>query len=193
MKVLFYVFLTSLKPAGTWVSEEWGRVDQVLAEISKICMHFSLSIKTHKLFWKLQDKKNKTTHPSRKLKSNLPAQWISTFARLQMLVKWLNIHSWLLKDTKLWLKHEKKKRRIGYGRAGRVEEKTGLKCAAHRAVWGLRRFWFCFWFVFKVDFYQHAENPAFKCDGMEKGVSSWNCWCSKEGAVRFFFLMYNFF
>lgn len=67
-----------------------------------------------------------------------------------------------------------------------MEEKTGLKCAAHRAVWGLRHFWFCFWFVFKVDFYQHAENPAFKCDGMDKGVSSWNCWCSKEGAVHFF-------
>ena len=185
------MFLTSLKPAGTWVSEEWGRVDQVLAEISKICKHFSLSIKTHKLFWKLQDKK-KTTHPRRKLKSNLPVQWNSTFARLQMLVKWLNIYSWLLRDTKLWLKHEKKNVRIGYGRTGRVEEKTGLKCAPHRAVWGLRHFCFCFWFVFKVDFYQHAENPAFKCDGMENGFSSPNCWCSKEGAVHFF-LMYNFF
>ena len=37
--------------------------------------------------------KKKTTHPRRKLKSNLPVQWNSTFARLQMLVKWLNIYS----------------------------------------------------------------------------------------------------
>lgn len=58
---------------------------------------------------------------------------------------------------------------------------------------GLEAFLLLFLVCFKLDFYQHAENPAFKCDGKEKGVSSLNCWCSKEEAVHFIFLDVNFF
>lgn len=90
-KYCFTCFLHHLSLLVHGFLKNEGRVNQLLAEISKICKHFSLSIKTHKIFWKLQDKK--TTHPSRKLKSNLPVQWNSTFARLQVLVKRLSIHS----------------------------------------------------------------------------------------------------
>lgn len=63
---------------------------------------------------------------------------------------------------------------------------TGLKCAAHRAVWGLRHFWFCFWFVFKVDFYQHAMRTLhLNVMGWTKGLAP-ELLVLQRGAVYFF-------
>lgn len=138
-------------------------------------------------------KKKKTTHPRRKLKSNLPVQWNSTFARLQMLVKWLNIHSWLLRGTKLWLKHEKKKctYRLWGDWQSRGENRVKLCTSEQCGAWGI--FVFISGLFLKWISTNMLRTLHLNAMGQRTGLAPGTAGAPKREQFIFFFLMYNFF